>query len=161
MRPFTTLNYMDALQTDLFYSRAQRQLGSWLILLLGLFSIRVIMQLQVATSPIAYLPEFADWHSASVPYPLLYSSQALILAVGWVYVWRLFNTKVVPNPKIGIVLYTLGWLYWLAMFMRLILGFTLMRDVHWFAQELPALFHLLLANMLMLVGHYHRQIRNC
>ncbi len=150
---------MDTSQTDIFYSRVQRQLGSWLILLLGLFAVRVIIQLQLMVSPISHFSEFNDWHSAVLPYPFLYFCQALILAGGWLYVWRLFTTRVRPNPNLGKLLYSLGWLYWSVMFVRLILGFTLMRDVHWFAQELPALFHLLLANILMLVGHYHRQAK--
>ncbi len=147
---------MDVISTELFYSRTQRQLGAWMILLLGLFSVRVVVQLQVLSNPITYLPEFEDWYSAVIPYQHLLISQAVILAGGWVYVWRLFNTRVVPNPRLGRALYFIGWIYWSVMFIRLILGFTLLSDVHWFAQELPALFHLLLANILMLVGQYHR-----
>ena len=150
---------MDLPKTDYFYSRIQRQLGAWLILLLGLFAVRVIIQLQLAITPVAYFPEFDAWHSATVSYPILFSSQILILASGWVYVWRLFTSRVAQRPQLGTVLYTLGWLYWSVMLVRLILGLSLYRDVHWFAQEIPALFHLLLANMLMLVGRFHRQAR--
>jgi len=150
---------MDLPKTDYFYSTYQRQLGAWLILLLGLFAVRVIIQLQLAINPVTNFSEFDEWHSATMSYPILLGSQVLILVSGWVYVWRLFTSRVAQRPQLGIVLYTLGWLYWSVMLVRLILGLTLYRDVHWFAQEIPALFHLLLANMLMLVGNFHRQPR--
>jgi len=146
----------DKLNTDLFFSPVQRLLGSWMILLLGLFAVRLIIQLQVMVNPMAYFPEFDDWHSAMMPYSVLFASQILILMGGWFYVWRLFNTRVIRKPKLGIILYTLGWVYWSIMLMRLVLGFTLLQDIHWFNQTLPALFHLLLANILMLIGNYHR-----
>jgi len=150
---------MDSLHTDLFYSSRQRQLGAWMILLLGLFAVRVILQLQIMLTPRAYFPAFDDWLSALLPYPLLFTSQVLILIGGLLYVWFLFNTRVVQRPKLGCVLYTLGWVYWFVMLIRLVLGFTVLQDSHWFDQTLPALFHLLLANMLMLIGNYHRQLK--
>jgi len=38
------------------------------------------------------------------------------------------------------------------------LGLTILSGVHWFAQALPALFHLLLANFVMLTGDYMRSL---
>jgi len=148
---------MDFPRTDYFYSTHQRLLGSWLILLLGLFAVRVIIQLQLVVNPIANLPDFAEWHSAAVPYPVLFGCQVIILLTGWVYVWRLFTSQVSKWPNLGATVFILGWVYWSAMIIRLILGFSLFQDIQWFAREIPTLFHLLLANMLMLVGNFHRK----
>jgi len=150
---------MDTREIIALRKRSQYQLGWWLIILLGLFTFRVVIQLQVMAGPIEHFPKFDDWHSAIMPYPLLYSCQAMILAAGGVYIWRLFTTSVIQNPKLGNILYVLGWIYWLVMFIRLMLGLTLLVDIHWFSQTLPALFHLLLANILLLVGQYHRRAR--
>jgi len=149
---------MDVCHTAQIKQYSQRQLGWWLLLLLALFAFRVISQLLVMQASISYLPEFETWHSSTVPYPALVACQLLILIGGALCIWRMFNTQVVGKPKLGVVLYVTGWIYWSAMFIRMILGLTLLREVFWFAQTLPALFHLILANFLMLLGQFHRQI---
>ncbi len=133
-----------------------RRVAWWLAALLGLFAFRVRGQLLVAQSPRPYLPDFYAWHSAVLPYPALLVIQLAVLAGGILIVWRFCTDPGDQKPVPGQVIYMFAWLYWGAMSLRLLLGLTLLQGVHWFAQSLPALFHLVLANMLMLVGDYHR-----
>ena len=135
----------------------QHRTAYWMVLLLAVFLVRVIGQLIVVDEPIAYLPHFEDWHSNAMAYKYLLLSQLVILLVGIQVCWRLFTSSVTPRPTLGRVLYFLGWVYWTSMFIRLVLGLNLFNEVHWFEQHLPALFHLVLANMLMLIGDYHRK----
>ena len=133
-----------------------RRVGWWLTALFGLFALRVLGQLLVAQSPLPYLPDYHAWHSAILPYPALLAIQLVGLAGGILTLWRFCTDPGDRKPVLGQVLYTFAWLYWTAMSLRLLLGLTLLQGVHWFAQSLPALFHLVLANILMLVGDYHR-----
>lgn len=138
--------------------RQQRYL-IWLIVLLGLFALRVIAQPLALQWPEPLLPSFDDWHSAALPYPLLLLAQCAILVTGLIVIWRFRHRQLNPRPMLGGVVYRLGWIYWSVMVARLLFGVTVFRDVHWFTQVLPALFHLLLANFLMLVGDYLRSAR--
>jgi hypothetical protein len=44
------------------------------------------------------------------------------------------------------------------MLLRLILGLTLLSSVSWFATPIPAFFHLVLASIVLVIGHYHYRI---
>ncbi len=133
-----------------------RRVAWWLAALLGLSAFRVLGQLLVAQSPRPYLPDFHAWHSAVLLYPALLVNQLAVLAGKILIVWRFCTDSGDRKPVLGQVLYTFAWLYWSAKFLRLLPGLTLLQEVRWFAQSLPALFHLVLANMLMLVGDYYR-----
>ena len=50
--------------------------------------------------------------------------------------------------------FVLGGAYFAAMAFRLAAGLTFFSDVGWFAESLPALFHLVLAAFVLLFGHY-------
>lgn len=147
---------MSTQKTTLFTVVSRRHLTAWLVVLLALFAFRVSSQLFVANYPLPYFPEFAAWHSGALPYPILLAAQIFILAVAPVFVWRFFTTSVEKIPSLGKILYAVGSLYWGLMLLRLLLGLSLLSEVYWFTQQLPALFHLLLANMFMLIGDYHR-----
>lgn len=139
-----------------YFSLSQQRTAFWLAVLVVLFSFRVFAQLLAYLFPVAYLPAFNDWHSAMLPYPVLLASQIIILYAG-VITYRDFScNKVRPDYNFGNWIYILGWIYWLVMVLRLLLGLTVMSHSHWFAQYLPALFHLILANILLLIGNYHR-----
>jgi membrane protease YdiL (CAAX protease family) len=135
----------------------QRRYGGWLTLLMALFAFRVLAQPVAAQWHVALLPSFDDWHSGAVPYPLLLISQCLILFVGIAVTRFFYRRELSPRRRLGTCLLYLGWIYWGVMSMRLLLGVTLLNNVHWFTQTLPALFHLLLANFLMLVGEFLRR----
>ena len=117
-----------------------------------LFALRVLAQPLAAHWPTDMLPSFDDWYSATLPYSVLLVSQGVILVIGLYLSWRVFSHRLALMPVLGNWLYRFGWVYWLVMFARLMFGITILNGVHWFAQTLPALFHLLLANFLMLLG---------
>jgi hypothetical protein len=101
------------------------------------------------------LPPFEAWHSGAIPYSLLLASQFLILAAtGWT-AWRFWTGAVKPRRGIGLAAATFGGLYFLGMVARLVLGLTVLSDVHWFASPVPTLFHLVLAGYLLLLGRFH------
>jgi len=135
----------------------QRRYGNWLLLIMTLFAIRVAAQPVAAHWPMASLPSFDDWHSATLPYPVLLGSQFVILIVGVAVIQRFYSHRLAPRPVLGMWLLSFGGIYWVVMVSRLLLGFTLLSNLHWFAQTLPALFHLLLANFVMLTGEYLRK----
>jgi len=138
-------------------SPQQRRIALWLSVCLGLFVFRVISQVVVLVLPLAYFPAFDAWHSAVLPYPALFTSQLILIGLlGWV-VARYWRAPVAANPGRGRWLSRIGWLYWSAMGLRVVLGLSLLAHVHFFAQTLPGLFHLILASMLLLAGDYHQR----
>ena len=72
------------------------------------FLFRVAAQAIQAWRPVAWLPPFEDWHSATLPYSLLLASQLVILAAQlWVLVALLRGTHR-PRRWLGIALLVLG-----------------------------------------------------
>ena len=157
--PDTRLVNMETRSSSCKKLISERRIAWWLVALLGMFTFRVISQFIASYIDIGLLPGFNDWHSAVLPYPVLLASQIIILLSGLLIIKLIFQNKIKPNPKLGSKLLVLAWVYWFVMLVRLILGLTILNEVHWFSQSLPALFHLLLANILMLVGTYHRHDR--
>ena len=133
-----------------------RRYAPWLWLLTGLFAFRVVAQpAALVLGGGAILPGFEAWHGGVLPYPLLLVTQVIIL--GWLGATaRRFSTLgVVPNRRLGLLLLTVGGVYFAAMAIRLLLGATVLREARWFGALLPAIFHLVLASYLLLYGHFH------
>jgi hypothetical protein len=132
--------------------------GAVHVVLLGalttLFAFRVAAQLVQYASPIGVLPPFEAWQGSRLSYPVLLTSQLLILAA---MVWgtSTVSRRVRSARRIGLWLVTLGSVYFCSMGARLVLGLTILADVAWFAKPLPALFHMVLASYLLTLGHYH------
>jgi hypothetical protein len=106
-------------------------------------------------SGLDWLPAFSRWQGSSLPYPLLFAVQ-LVLIVGMAEVaWRVAARRASRNQHIGVVLTVVGLLYFAAMALRLLLGVMVLVDHAWFATVLPALFHLVLATFVMTWGVYH------
>ena len=127
----------------------------WLWLLLVAFAFRVAAQPATLVFKDSFLPPFESWHSDLLPYGVLLASQLLILAIlGWSS-WRFTTGDVVPLRGLGVAALAFGGLYFGAMALRLILGFTLFSDRQWFTSLLPTLFHFVLAAFVMLFGHFH------
>src|SRR5262245_23799012 len=128
------------------------------VVLLGLFSVlfalRVTAQLVQKASPTPYLPPFDAWQGSSLDYPLLLTSQLLILAAmifGTCAVYRRARVR----KRVGRWLIVVGAVYFASMAARLVLGLTVLADLGWFGKPLPALFHLVLAGYVLTLGHYH------
>ena len=123
-------------------------------LLTGLFAFRVAAQ-PAALAFDRLLPPFNSWDGGVLPYPVLLVTQLVIL--GWLArtAWRVNTGKVTPRPSIGRAALAFGGLYFSVMFLRLLLGATVLSDVRWFASPLPAFFHLVLATYLLVYGYCH------
>ena len=119
-----------------------------------LFAFRVAAQLVQYASPVRSLPPFEAWQGGRLSYPVLLTSQLLILAV---MIWgtSTVSRRVPAARRIGIWLVTLGSAYFGSMGARLMLGLTILAHVTWFAKPLPALFHMVLAGYVLTLGHYH------
>ncbi len=62
-------------------STLSTQYALWLWVALGLFCLRVVAQLLVATLPVSFLPQMEEWFSGLVPYPSLLVFQFLIVGL--------------------------------------------------------------------------------
>ena len=122
-------------------------------ILLSLFTLRVLGQLLVVAGIAPFLPPLDDWQSGLLPYPVLLSSQILILGIlatvcvqfsrGQGYFVRRQGLFATP-------LWLVGWIYAIGMVVRYAL---LRRDV------IPVVFHIVLASFLLVVAHHHRTHR--
>jgi len=119
-----------------------------------LFAFRVAAQLVQYASPIPVLPLFEAWQGSRLSYPVLLTSQLVILAV---MVWgtNSVSRRVRGARRTGVWLVTLGSAYFGSMGARLVLGLTILAHVTWFAKPLPALFHMVLASYVLTLGHYY------
>ena len=131
-----------------------RRYFPWLLGLTGLFVFRVLAQLAQALHPLPFLPPFEVWHGAVLPYPVLVACQVVIVAALSIVTWRVGRDAVVPRPWKFRLCFALGTPYFLFMAFRLGAGLTFLADQPWFSKSLPALFHVVLASFLLLLGHY-------
>ena len=135
--------------------RASIPHARWLRVLLVIFIIRVVAQPLALVLPAGVVPTFESWHSGAVPYPLLVAAQVLI--IWWLArtAAQLSSGKQIAYRRRGVVMLTLGGLYFVTMVARLVLGATWLRDQHWFASPIPTVFHLVLAAAVLVYGHFH------
>ncbi|MES2983958.1 MAG: sterol desaturase family protein [Pseudomonadota bacterium] len=123
-----------------------------------LFAVRVVGQLIQYVNPTDILPPFAAWQGSAIAYPALLALQILILTACGIAMCAIHSGRVLPNPAIARWLYVLALPYFLVMLLRLLLGLGPLHEVSWFAAGIPALFHLVLAAILVTLAHYHSNI---
>lgn len=123
-----------------------------LALLLLLFIGRVVAQLIQLLAPTDSLPAFAAWQSGALPYGVLLAGQILIIGVSLWVIARLWRGSLRRRPKVGLVCLVFGALYFAFMLFRLIAGLTFLAGAPFFGAILPAIFHLILATMLLITG---------
>ena len=117
------------------------------------------MQLVQAWWPVDVLASFENWHSATLPYPMLLAWQLTILAVQvWVIVAMSRNAHQ-PRQLVGQVLLVVGGLYFTFMLFRLVAGMTFLQHLPWFQVRLPTIFHLVLAAYLLVLADFHLRCR--
>ncbi|HZO44487.1 MAG TPA: hypothetical protein VFB68_01265 [Xanthobacteraceae bacterium] len=126
-----------------------------LALLIAAFLFRVGAQAVQAWRPVAWLPPFESWHSATLPYSLLLASQLVILAVQFWVLIAMLRGRLRPRKAVGVTLLVLGAAYFGFMLFRLVAGLTLLRHVPWFDALLPTEFHLVLAAFLLVLADFH------
>lgn len=130
---------------------------NWLLVLLALFVFRVAAQLAQAVYSVSFLPSYEAWHSGALPYPLLVASQLAIIAFCGRIVWQ-FHSKTVQVSRIaGLVYLGLGGVYFAVMVFRLAAGYSFAAGHPWLGAHLPAIFHLVLASFLLVVGFFHSE----
>ena len=125
-----------------------------MLLLTGLFILRVAAQLVQAVHQVPFLPSFAAWQGSNIPYPALLGLQVCIVGVLIVVLWRVKADAIAPRPWQHQACFALGGLYFALMAFRLIAGLTFLTEYAWFAKSLPALFHVILASLILTLGHY-------
>ncbi len=124
----------------------------WLHLLAALFVFRVLAQALQAVVTVPLLPAFDAWHGAVLPYPLLLASQIVVVALLYTAIRRVKAGAIARRPWKYRACLWLGGIYFCVMAIRLVAGLTFLADDPWFSKSLPALFHLVLAGFLLVLG---------
>ena len=131
-----------------------RRYVPWMLLLAGLFGLRVAAQLAQAVYEVPFLPPFDDWQGSVIPYPALLPTQAGILVAMAVVIARVRTDTIAPRPWKRQACFAIGGPYLAVMAFRLVAGLTFLSDYAWFAQTLPAFFHMVLAAFVLTLGRY-------
>ena len=126
----------------------------WMLALAALFVLRVLAQAVQWAGPVPFLPPLDAWQGSGLPYPALLASQLLIVALLVRALLVVRSQSVRSASWKHRACFILGGAYFAAMAFRLVAGLTFLSGVEWFAQSLPALFHLVLATFVLLFGHY-------
>ena len=132
------------------------------VILLGvltaLFALRIAGQLVVAVFDVSFLPQFKDWYSGLVPYPLLLPAQILLLGLMLAIVRDIARARgffATLTRRTGRIMMRLGYLYAAVMAMRYALTMMLHPELRWFTGTTPIWFHFVLASFLFTLGHFH------
>ena len=125
-----------------------------MLFLAGVFALRVAAQLVQAVHEVPFLPPLEAWQGSAIPYPALLGLQAGILAVLLMVLWRVNIDAFSPRPWKHRACFALGGVYLAVMTGRLIAGLTFLEEHEWFARSIPALFHIVLASLILVFGHY-------
>lgn len=128
----------------------------WLTLLTVLFVLRVLAQLVQILEEVAFLPALELWQGSSLPYPVLFVSQVFIIGIQIVIISRVRRGLIRPRAwKINLC-YWFGGIYISIMIVRLLAGLSFLSDNSWFNKSLPAVFHIVLASYILILGHHIR-----
>lgn len=125
--------------------------------LLGLFALRVCAQFVQAVYAVPWLPPFDAWQGSGLPYGGLVTAQALLIALMARLAWLVSTRRVTARRRIGSWCLALGAVYFTTMLLRLVVGTAGFGSHRWFAAVLPAVFHLVLASFVLVVGMFHRR----
>ena len=126
----------------------------WMLLLAGLFGLRVAAQLAQTVYEVPFLPPFDDWQGSAIPYPALLATHAGILVAMAVVIARVRTDAIAPRLWRLQACFAIGSAYFAVMAFRLVAGLTFLSDYAWFAQTLPTFFHIVLATFVLTLGRY-------
>ncbi|MCC6790507.1 MAG: hypothetical protein IT336_02420 [Thermomicrobiales bacterium] len=124
-----------------------------MLVLSGLFFMRVLGQLLVARKQRRWLPPMEQWQSGLMPYPALLGSQAAILTLQTAIELQSLRgdgVLVEPRPRFGRILRRLSVVYFGAMLFRYVYSMTRFPERRWFGKTIPIVFHCVLATYLFL-----------
>ena len=120
-----------------------------------LFCLRVLGQLIQQTVVISRLPGLEQWQGSALPYWLLLAFQLAILGIMTQSTRRYNSGRSVRSLAKGKWLLSVGAIYFVAMAGRLAIGLANAFVNPWFHKPIPAIFHLVLAFFVLLLGAYH------
>ena len=124
-----------------------------LVVLAGLFLLRVVGQLLVSVGGVGWLPAEEHWQSGLLPYPALLASQAVILGLLLAMIadaWRGDLGSATRLPWLGQALRWFGGLYLASVAVRYGVTMAMQPEWRWFGRTIPILFHALLATSLLI-----------
>jgi hypothetical protein len=126
----------------------------------GLFVLRVAGQLlAVAGRGPSWLPPMRQWQSGLLPYPVLLTSQVVIIgAMTYVAASLWFRRRLVPapGPTVGRAVMRFSYVYAGAMLIRYAIRMATRPDQRWFGGTIPIAFHVVLAAWLFVFGRHIR-----
>jgi hypothetical protein len=123
---------------------------AFLLLLTGLFALRVAGQVVVVVARPAWLPPMTQWNL--LPYPLLLPIQILLLGGMTALALQLSDPG---DDVVGRVLIGLALAYWAAMALRYAVRMRRRPEERWFGGAIPIVFHCVLAAWLFVLGSFH------
>ena len=123
-------------------------------LLPALFLCRVVGQICVGIYTPDFLPEWKEWYSGLLPYPLLLPTQLIILmvmAVASTDASRCSGVLFVESPRKRSIIRWLALVYALVMVVRYIVRMVMVPEARWFGGTIPIWFHFVLAGYLVVL----------
>lgn len=136
---------------------SQRHYFYCLLILYCLFVFRVSAQFIQQYAPVNFLPPFEHWYSGTLSYHWLLLSQLIIIVILTITLKKFYVAQVSANQRWGKILISVGIIYFCSMMFRLIAGLTFAQHHPWLGATIPAIFHMVLACFILLVGFFHYQ----
>ena len=124
-----------------------------MVLLSGLFFLRVLGQFLVWRRRRSWLPPMEQWQSGLLPYPVLLGSQAAILSLQTTLDVQSLRGDVplgVPRPRLGRLIGAISAVYFGSMVFRYVYSMRRFPERRWFGKTIPIIFHGVLATYLFL-----------
>lgn len=146
-------------------SRSERRFAAVSLVLGVAFLARVAGQAVQRWWAVDFLPSQDAWQGSSLPYPVLFAAQLVILGVIALVTIRMLVGADVLAPRWITPVSGFGALYFAVMAARLLLGLAggagwlgddSFAASKWFTSHLPTAFHLVLAAEVLLIARYQR-----
>ena len=128
---------------------ARTAYGAALAALSLLFALRVAGQALQRWAPQTFLPDFRSFQGSSLPYPVLLSTQLVILALMSRATYLVRAGRYRRTARATRVLWWVGAVYMVASLSRMALGLGYAHASSWFTAWIPAFFHVVLAGFLL------------
>jgi hypothetical protein len=136
---------------------SQRHYFYCLLIPYCLFVFRVSAQFIQQYYPVNFLPPFDRWYSGALSYHWLLVSQLIIIVILSITLKKFYVAKISANKRWAKILLVFGIIYFVSMLLRLIAGLTFAQHHPWLSATIPAIFHMVLACFILLVGLFHYQ----
>jgi hypothetical protein len=130
--------------------------AAWCCIAFALFALRVLAQAIQHFVPQSFLPPFNAFQGSGLPYPLLLSAQAAILAWMAVTCRRVLAGSQRRSGRTSMALAWFGWPYMAGSVLRIAIGLTIPAAPGWFRAWIPGIFHLVLAAFVLAAARLYR-----